>query len=94
MYNIYHKHVLTFLGCDEKKRSCKETLLQFTLNPAPRGSGGQNPRHKKVGGACQLKMHSFSSILTLTVPDTTLIMICSSRVNECLILTCSLLDKR
>lgn len=29
-----------------------ETLSQLTLNPAPRGSGGQNPRHRNVGGSC------------------------------------------
>lgn len=29
-----------------------DTLSQLTLNPAPSGSGGQNPRHRNVGGSC------------------------------------------
>lgn len=29
-----------------------ETLSQLILNPAPRGSDGQNPRHRNVGGSC------------------------------------------
>lgn len=35
----------------DSKISFRVTLLQFTLNPAPRGSGGQNPRHRRVGGS-------------------------------------------
>ena len=42
--------------CKGRSRDSKilytDTLSQLTLNPAPSGSGGQNPRHRNVGGSC------------------------------------------
>lgn len=35
----------------DSKISLTDTLFQSTLNPAPSGSGGQKPRHRKVGGS-------------------------------------------
>ena len=51
-----HKGLMKLQTCTGLSRDSKiwfsETLSQLTLNPAPRGSGGQNPRHRNVGGSC------------------------------------------
>ena len=46
----------------DSKMSFSDTLAQFTLNPAPRGSGGQNPRHRKVGGSWMINKETYCKI--------------------------------